>query len=154
MKSSNQINFLDEVIFILKKNSIGLIPCDTEEIGKLELYFNVRLPLAFVEYLQTMGKYSGKVNEGTDCFYDDLFQLKEWAFLLLKENKVGISLPNDAFVFSMHQGYQFYFFRLSEGEDPPVYSYDENQETFNEFTRDYESFSSYLKAVLNSFHLS
>ncbi len=51
-------------------------------------------------------------------------------------------MPEDAFVFFMHQGYQFMFFRLSEGDDPPVYYYGEGegQDTFRVLQPSYSAF--------------
>lgn len=37
----------------------------------------------------------------------------------------GVSIPDTAFVFAMHQGCAFVFFRLGEGDDPPVYLFEE-----------------------------
>ena len=34
-------------------------------------------------------------------------------------------MTDDDFVFFMHQGYEFCFFKLSEGDNPPVYFYSE-----------------------------
>jgi len=58
----------------------------------------------------------------------ELLLAKEWAKELLQNNNFPLPLPDDAFVFFMHQGYQFSFIRLSEGSDPPTYSYLEGQE--------------------------
>ncbi len=33
------------------------------------------------------------------------------------------ALPGDAFVFYMHQGDEFGYFRLSDGNDPAIYQY-------------------------------
>ncbi len=42
----------------------------------------------------------------------------------------------------IHQGYQFDFFRFSEGEDPPVYWYCEGKT--NSFVQTHEHFSDYI----------
>jgi hypothetical protein len=47
----------------------------------------------------------------------------------------------------MHQGYQFSFFKLSDGENPPIYSYCEGQEE-NYFVKTDESFGAFLGAEL------
>ena len=57
--------------------------------------------------------------------------MQKFAVELLEDNKFPISLLKDAYVFCIHQGYQFLFFRCSEGEDTPVYSYREYQDTIN-----------------------
>ena len=147
------IKYLNDVLTILKKHRVGLLPCSEEEILKLEEHIGRELPQAYKEYLATMGKYSGIVNAGTDCFYDDLFELNEDALELLLQNKIEIQLSDGAFVFCMHQGYQFLFFKLDEGENPPVYGYSEGNVAQN-FEILFDSFSSYLMEVLSAHNLS
>jgi len=142
-----QINYLKEVLNILKENSIGLIPCSMAEVDDLELQIKRSLPLAYKEYLLTMGRYSGRLNAGTDCFYPDILDLGKDSVRLLEENNTGLKLPSDAFVFSMHQGYQFYFFKLLDGDDPQVFTYSETYRT-PEFRKIFDSFSNYLLAAL------
>jgi hypothetical protein len=142
-----ECKFLDHVIEIFRKNSIGIIPCSQEEIFHLETHIGAALPESYREYLRLMGKYSGTFNVGSDCFYDDVFSLNEDAQQLLIENNVVERLPTDAFVFCMHHGYIFNYFRLSEGPNPPVYSY---SETTNELRKIFPSFSDYLLAGLDA----
>jgi hypothetical protein len=147
------IKYLNEVLTILKKHRVGLLPCSEEEILKLEEHIGRELPQAYKEYLATMGKYSGIVNAGTDCFYEDLFELNQDALELLLQNKIEIQLSDDAFVFCMHQGYQFLFFKLDEGENPPVYGYSEGNVAPN-FEMLCDSFSNYLMEVVSAHNLS
>lgn len=63
---------------------------------------------------------------GSDWRADKLYDLQEWAAELLEENNFQ-SLPAHAFVFWMHQGYQFSFFILNGDDNPPVYHYSEGQ---------------------------
>jgi hypothetical protein len=57
-------------------------------------------------------------------------------------------MPPDAFVFWMHQGYQFCFFRTSDGDDPPVYYYLQaglsERVVSGQFVRKYEHYSEFL----------
>ena len=79
-----------------------------------------------------MGKGAEGFLVGSDFFYQQLDDLQEVAEELLEENNFPEQLPQDAFVFFMHQGYHFNFFRTSEGDDPPIYRYLEgpDRETF------------------------
>lgn len=53
-------------------------------------------------------------------YWEDTTKLQYWK----AHPRVGrFTLPADAFVFSMHQGYEFNFFVICEGNDPPVYKY-------------------------------
>src|SRR5260221_3627870 len=111
---------LDELQTIYPAN---VAPCREGEVLALERRVGRALPGAYKEFLLWMGHGSTGVFRGTDCFYYDLPVIGPGAIELLQEDAFPEPLPADAFVFLMHQGYQFAFFRLSEGEDPPVSYY-------------------------------
>jgi hypothetical protein len=67
---------------------------------------------------------------------------------MFKEAGVESLLPSNAFVFYGHQGYEFGFFLLGQGDDPPVYQYVEGEETPNLV---WGSFSDYLSDVIRIF---
>jgi hypothetical protein len=106
-----------------------IIPCTEREIRIMEQHIGLPLPGAYKEFLLWMGHGAGGFMRGSDCFYEHLPRLRAWAMELLWENGYAEPLPEDAFVFYMHQGYLFYFVRAGEGNDPPVYFYSEAMET-------------------------
>jgi len=53
--------------------------------------------------------------------------LNEWAIELLKENGVENFLLKDDFVFMMHQGYMFWYFKADGNPNPIVYGYFEGK---------------------------
>lgn len=61
---------------------------------------------------------------GSDLF-NDRFDLKEAAIELLKENNVENFLSDEDFVFMMHQGYIFYYFKADGNPNPDVWGYTE-----------------------------
>lgn len=124
-------------------NSANFNACNREEISKLEQQVGIKLPSAYQEFLQIMGKGAGQFLRGSDCFYPELLELQKAAIEILEENNFPQTLPQDAFVFFMHQGYQFSFFRLSEGENPPTYSYCEG-ESQQDFIQTHQRFSDFL----------
>jgi hypothetical protein len=132
---------LIELKLALPQEQVG---CTRNEIILIEQQLGISLPTAYQEFLLSMGHSAGKFLQGSDCFFQHLLSLQEWAVELLNENNFSKKLPEDAFVFYMHQGYQFSFFRLSEGDDPPTYSYCEgtNQTTF---IKSHKRFSDFLK---------
>ncbi len=125
--------YLDEVKARFEQlhlvRSEKIIPYTEDEIRMLEQQLGLPLPGAYKEFLLWIGHGAGGFLRGSDCFYDHLPRLRAWAMRLLWENGYAEPLPEDAFVFYMHQGYLFYFVRVGEGDDPPVYFYSEAMET-------------------------
>src|SRR5882672_9133994 len=85
-----------------------LIGCSSKEISNIESFFHVNLPEIYREFLLTMGKGAGTYMEGSSVFYNEIFDLREGGLSLLNDD--GLDLPDNAFIFWMHQGYQFAFF--------------------------------------------
>lgn len=125
-----------------------MIPCTPEEVERLEQWKGHRLPEAYREILLWMGRWGGGLLRGSECFYGDLRYIQSEARELLAENQFPEALPEDAFVFFMHQGCQFNFFRLDEGDDPPVYRYLEGTEQIS-FRLIYAHFSEFVMAEIN-----
>ena len=71
---------------------------------------------------------------------------QKWAEELLQEN--GLTLPDNAYVFNMHQGYVFNFFILTEGDDPPIYNYCEGKS----ITQTFSTFTEFLVAELKYYN--
>ncbi|MFB2837368.1 SMI1/KNR4 family protein [Floridanema evergladense] len=120
-----------------------LLGCTQDEVVELEEKLGILLPKAYQEFLLLMGHGAGRFLRGSDCFFKDLLVLKRWAIELLEENNFPESLPEDAFVFLMHQGYQFSFFRVSQGDDPPTYSYCEGTDE-TAFIKSHDKYSDFL----------
>lgn len=139
--------YLDKVKERLKEQNLvspnEFFPCSPDEVIWSEQQLGISLPKAYQEFLLWMGHGAGQFLRGSDCFFKHLPDLQEWAVELLQENNVLEPLPEDAFVFLMHQGYQFSFFRLSEGDNPPTYSYCEGTNQTS-FTRTHDRFSDFL----------
>ena len=126
---------------------LKLIGCRQEDIQRVEEKIGASLPLAYQEFLVWMGRVS-QLFQGSDYSCLDILNLQPVATDLLEENHEREVLPTDAFVFLMHQGYQFNFFRLSEGDDPPVYWYIEGQ---GYFKKTFDHFSEFLLDVVNGY---
>lgn len=93
------------------------------EVKKLEAATGKALPAQYREFLFGLGNGAGDFFKGRDIFLSSLKGLREDAIDLLKENQEEAELNENQFVFSMHQGYEFTYFGLMEGDDPPVYQY-------------------------------
>lgn len=115
--------------------------CSEQEIAALERDLGVQLPAIYREFLAVMGRRAGTFFEGTDFLYRDLPTLREQAEHLLRRCNAGLALDHSDFVFAVHQGYTFLFFRCGGSDDPPVRLYEEDETSFREVAK---SFSSWL----------
>jgi len=127
------------------------------EVEELEAATGKDLPAQYREFLLGLGNGAGDFFQGRDIFLPSLTGLKEEAINLLKENKEKAELNENQFVFSMHQGYEFTYFDLMEGDDPPVYQYVEGKgppvltwHLLSAFLRD--SIAQYARPELRRFH--
>lgn len=113
------------------------------EVDALERTAGVHFPAAYRVFLRAVGKRAHGYFDGTRIFGTQIAELNEAAAALLRENEETFALPADAFVFSMHQGYQFHYLLTSDGDDPPIYFYSEGCgppeqvfASFSEFVRE------------------
>lgn len=100
--------------------------CSMEEINSYENKYGIKLPAVYVDFLKTMGKNAGDYMRGSDFLWHELSGMKEYANELLQENSLE-PLKEEDFVFWMHQGYIFSFFKLNDGNDPKVYGFNEGE---------------------------
>jgi hypothetical protein len=127
-----------------------IVPCSRSEIAHMEKQLNVQLPQAYREFLLWMGHGAGRFLRGSTCFYQDLGRLKESATELLNENNSPLRLPDGAFVFFMHQGYQFCYLLTHQEENPPVYFYGEWKEQTS-FEVIFPHYSDFLETEFDNF---
>lgn len=97
--------------------------CTESEVALVESQAGRRLPAAYRQFLLTMGRSAGEFYSGTDMFFPDILHLTSQARTLLEGTQSEFRLPERAFVFSMHQGYQFAYFPMENDDDPAVYHY-------------------------------
>lgn len=133
------MEYLDEFISNLNGSILG---CSNEQIEQLRFLANSkRLPLAYEEFMRIMGNGAVGFMIGESVYMNEVLTLKKSAVELLIENDSKNSLTDNDFVFWMCQGCMFCFFKLGEGENPPIYYYNEAREdcfykianTFTEF---------------------
>lgn len=97
--------------------------CNRFNIKRIEWYFRVSLPAVYKDFLYAMGKGAGQYMLGDDAFFGSIFSLREdFEGIVVEKN---LFLPETAFVFWSHQGYQYAYFRTDDGDDPTVYFYDD-----------------------------
>jgi len=127
----------------LEAQSVPMKPCNEDEISTLKnLSPTKELPLTYLEFMYKAGN-GAEFLAGTDYSMKYILELKEWAVELLGENNYSEKLTDNQFVFMMHQGYMFWYFNLDEGDDPPVFLYDESLD-ISEFKKVSDTFSKFL----------
>ncbi len=132
---------------LLIKNDLAtkdeLQGCSEKELEQLEKHIEAKLPKGYREFLILMGHRAGIFNRGSNFLYKDLFDLTDLTKEILRSGP--FELPNDAFVIFSHQGCIFAYFKLSEGEYPPIYTYMEMEPRPKRWA---ENFSEYLEKSL------
>ncbi len=116
-------------VYVERYRSLGLNgePCSALEVDELERVLSVHLPAAYKAYLRIAGRFMQAAWVGSDCTIGLLPRLQKWGANLLHECDQP-PLPPQAFVFLMHQGYQFFYFLVDgRGDDPPVFFYEEGE---------------------------
>src|SRR5262245_39647203 len=112
--------------FLALYHNLGLsgFGCSEADIDTLEREAGVHLPQAYAAFLRINGVRPDEIFMGSDCALDTLLYLQTSAKHLLAAGEAEYTLPHNAFVFLMHQGYEFFFFEAGETpSDPPVFYY-------------------------------
>lgn len=149
MKTTN--SFMQDFVQQLKSarlvntSNYPIRGCSIEQIQEIETKFKLTLPPIYKNYLSVMGQKSGDFLRGSDFWYPELLTLREGAEILLREDNSPLKLPDSVFVFGMHQGYQFFYFDTTVGDDPPVFHYMEGEGV----TRKFDHYSRFLLAILS-----
>ena len=119
-----------------------MVGCSAEDIANVERACCKPLPAEYESFLRLAGRGAGRLFQGTAIFYPRLLELHEDAIALLSELGVPEVLPDKAFVFMMHQGYELKYF-VPDRDDPEVVQFWEGQEgesfvwpSFSDFIRD------------------
>ncbi|MBL7725402.1 MAG: SMI1/KNR4 family protein [Chitinophagaceae bacterium] len=145
------MTYLNNLIKKMDPQAIHYQGISKQELGKIRALATSALPKAYEEFLLAMGKEMSRKDQshpgfltGIDVFYQYIPQLKSLASALLKEDESKLTLSNDDFVFYSSQGGDFVFFKLTEGPNPPVYYYREDDQQLS-FKKISDSFSDFLE---------
>lgn len=123
--------------------------CTPDEVARVEADFGRPLPYGIRVFLETMGRDVGGLFGGADIGYPDMLGMRRYAVDLLAENQCRHSLPDDALVFMMHQGYILWFVR---SEDPRVFGWSEglDEDDRHEFQVVADSLGEFFHGELDS----
>jgi hypothetical protein len=105
-------------------------------LSKIEQGRQITLPEAYKDFYHMCSHTIPENLIGTDLL-NRYSELNEWAAELLEEDGIENFLAPDDFVFMMHQGYMFWYFKADGNPDPLVFGYYENKlkpDTFGHFS--------------------
>lgn len=112
------------------------------DLNDLEFKNGLIFPKIYKDFYMFCEKFTPEGMRGSDLF-NKYKELNDWAKELLKEDGVEDFLNYDDFVFLMHQGYMFWYFKANGEENPKVYYYHEGQKkpkeicSLEEFIKNY-----------------
>ena len=119
------------------------VPCTPDDVETLRHSVGCTIPQAYELFLRSMGRQAGKLFVGTDAFFPAILGLNEAGRSLISfcNEQLGTrcSIPDDALVFAMHQGYQF-FCMVTSSPNPPVFHFDEGYESLKPVAGSYTDF--------------
>ena len=117
------------------------------DVCALESEIGRRLPAVYRDFLKSMGHSAGRLFRGSDYAISQphRLRLRDAAEEVLKRSGAEYVLPNDAFVFLMHHGYQFFFFHLTRDDDPEIYRFADDDILPRKVAR---SFSDFLRNLI------
>ena len=107
--------------------------------------YKMTLPQAYITFLKSCLKRMPTNLVGTDL-RDEKNDLNEQAVALLKENEIENFLSDDDFVFMMHQGYIFWYFKADGNPNPIVYGFQEGRKRPDNLG----DFSNFIKNILKT----
>ena len=137
----------------LEKYGGKVVSCTQEEIDKLEsmLPDSYKLPAAYKEFLLYGGKEIGQFYEPGSKFdykraLDYVISGRSAAISLLKQYEDNPKLPDDVYILTTYMSSYFNFFKLTEGENPPVYEWLEEDEIGTEaIVKAHDSFTDFIR---------
>jgi hypothetical protein len=134
------------------QKSYELKPSSKHQIEAYEAEIQLPLPKAYKEFLLWLGESAGGFMSEYVLIGDCLRRNREEAPEMMAENGCTELLPDDAIVFAWYgQGQGFGFIRASEGDNPPVYFYDDTKGRIVQTHPNLEAFViGYMDAVISN----
>lgn len=127
------------------------------EVASAEERLGVQFPEVFRAYLLEMAKSPGDLFRGSDLAgIEDFEQFRTIALKLMADTDPRLTLPGDAVVFLIHQGYTFVYLRARGGfDEPPMYYKETESETHQAaptFAEMVDNELTLMESVDNEFH--
>jgi hypothetical protein len=97
--------------------------CSPGELRVIAKDAGAPLPAAYRSLMRQVGRRCGCLFEQSTFCYPGVIGLTQW----VREQLEGaVRIPADGFCFLNHLGYSTLFFRLSAGDDPPIYHWSDD----------------------------
>ncbi|QOV90480.1 SMI1/KNR4 family protein [Humisphaera borealis] len=109
----------DSFVTVFTARGLSGSPCDEWSVRDLEQQLGVVFPAAYRAFLRIAGYECEALAGSHYSIDDDLADLQRAGERIASHEKV--ELPQDAFVFLVHQGFACHFFLTEDGEDPAVF---------------------------------
>jgi hypothetical protein len=109
----------ESLLTLLRDGGLRGMPCDEWTVAELERQLRVELPASYKAFLLLAGHGCEPLEGSRYAVEDDLSDLQDEGRRIARHE--NLQLPNDAFVFVVHQGFACHFFLLQDGDDPAVY---------------------------------
>ncbi|WP_133742516.1 SMI1/KNR4 family protein [Actinorugispora endophytica] len=139
----DHVGFKERMIDLGVATSEEIQGCSDGEIAEmLSTKREVDVPDSYVKFMSHFGRRAGYLFRGTDFYYPSCLDFNDYAEEFSRDDDPGL-VTRDRFFFSLHQGYELYFFE-SGNED--VWSYIEGDGRSNKIA---ESFPAYLEYSIN-----
>jgi len=119
-------DLVDKLLSVGVATTQTLAGCSELEIAQVQSSISGPMPRAYLEFLDVMGNGAGWLFQGSDIYFPDVLNCKNTAKEVIQTSDSGYKLAPTAFVFYSHQGYQFIFFDTKDGDDPPVYRFQQS----------------------------
>jgi len=145
----NNVKSIEDIASYLRSVGEVLTPLSANKIQELEAKIGHPLPEVYRRFLLLMGNGAGAYMRGSSVFYSEIFLLQEGIAELILENELT-PLPDNAFAFWMHQGYQAAYFLLEGNPDPPVYFFAEGSLPKEFYIKEHSLTSFFLAQFLMS----
>lgn len=127
----------------------AVVPCTEQEIAAMAARLpGGHIPEGYRELLAYGGRKLGGVYGGVDISYEMTWGLLSHDYrdivAMIRPWGQGAVLSRELFVLNEHFGSNFTFVRLDEGDDPPVYFWEEGEGGLEVATREHDTFSAFL----------
>lgn len=132
-------------IEVIRARDASVRRCTEPELRSVERSVGRSLPRAYRLFLEGVGGNTGDFMVGSDFDLKYVKRVIRYRYAEFMEREGMAPLNDDMFVFLGHQDYQFFWFRLSEGDDPEVLHYLEGR---REHVSVAPSFSAFLERLV------